>query len=93
MHINGIQTNLLSFLLPIQFIVIQRYPFRLALLSYMRPNEGMLKEWLEGTHVHHSMKTYMLNNSVLKGGTKEDMHTQHEGMHLQPRDTTIYWCI
>ena len=40
MHINGIQTRLLSFLLPIQFIVVQKYPFGLALLSYMRPNKG-----------------------------------------------------
>ena len=43
MHINGILTSLLSFLLPIQFIVVQRYPFGLALLSYMCPNKGMLK--------------------------------------------------
>ena len=43
MHINGIQTTLFSFLLPIQFIVIQRYSFGLALLSYIRPNKGMLK--------------------------------------------------
>ena len=26
---------------------------------------------------------------VLKGCTKEHMHTQHEGMHLHPRDTTF----
>ena len=28
-----------------------------------------------------------------KRGTKEHMHTQHEGMHLHPRDTTIYTYI
>ena len=93
MHINGIQTSLFSFLLPIQFIVIQRYPFGLALLSYMRPHKGMLKGWLNGTHVHHSMKACMLNKGMLKGGTKEHMHTQHEGMHLHPRDTTTYKCF
>ena len=59
------------------------------LLSYMHPNKGMLKGWLKGTHVHHSMKASMLKKGVLKGGTKEHMHTQHEGMHLHPRDTTI----
>ena len=70
MHINGIQTSLLSFLLPIQFIVVQRYPFGLALLSYMRPNKGMLKGWLNGTHVHHSMKACMLNKGMLKGAQR-----------------------
>ena len=90
MHINGIQTSFLSFLLLIQFIVIQRYPFGLALLSYMHPNKGMLKGWFKGTHVHHSMKACILNKGMLKRGTKEHMHTQHEGMHLHPRDTTIF---
>ena len=70
MHINGIQTNLLSFLLPIQFIVVQRYPFGLDLLSYMRPNKGMLKGWLNGTLVHHSMKACMLNKGMLKGAQR-----------------------
>ena len=70
MHINGIQTSLLSFLLPIQFIVVQKYPFGLALLSYMRPNKSMLKVWLNGTHVHHSMKACMLNKCMLKGAQR-----------------------
>ena len=70
MHINGIQTRLLSFLLLIQFIVVQRYPFGLALLSHMRPNKGMLKGWLNGTHVHHSMKACMLNKGMLKGAQR-----------------------
>ena len=33
MHINGMKTSLPSFLLLVQFIVIQRYPFGLALLN------------------------------------------------------------
>ena len=70
MQINGIKTSLPSFLLLVPFIVILRYPFGLALLSYMRPNKGMLKGWLKGTHVHHSMKACML-----KGGTSSHAHT------------------
>ena len=90
MHINGIKTSLPRFLLLVQFIIIQRYPFGLALLSYMCPNKGMVKGWLKGTHVHHNMNlTCMLKKGMLKRGTKEHMHTQHEGMHLHPRDTTI----
>ena len=61
------ELRLLSFLLSIQFIVVQRYPFGLALLSYMRPNKGMIKGWLNGTHVQHSMKACMLNKGMLKG--------------------------
>ena len=57
------KTSLLSFLLPIQFIVVQRYPFGLALLSYMHPNKGILKGWLNGTHVHHSMTACMLKGA------------------------------
>ena len=73
MHIKGNKTSLLSFLLLVQFIVIQRYPFGLALLCYMHPNKGMLKGWLKGTHVHHSMKACMLKEGYAKRG--------HEGTH------------
>ena len=64
----------------------------------MHPKKVVLKGWLKGTIVHHNMKACMLkgvsSKGAQKGGTKEDMHTQHEGMHLHPRDTTIcIWVI
>ena len=35
------------------------------------------------------MKACVLKRGMLKDGTKEHMHTQHEGMHMHPRDTAI----
>ena len=46
----------------------------------MRARKGVLKGWV-------SLGTCMLKRVCEKGGTKEHMHTQHEGMHLHPRYT------
>ena len=87
MHVKGIKTKLLRFLLLVQIIVDTKVPIWVGLAQQLAT--CVLKSVAQRNTCTPQHEGMHAKKGVLKGGTKEHMHTQHEGMHLQQRDTTI----